>query len=111
MSPRTAVNPFLSLAFMVFLAGCAQPGPSSSVAKGSVESAQYPNLFAQAGHAPDEIARKIEATFQQMFHGDPTEHAVYYPAGSNEHGPLAYILDVNNNDVRSEGMSYGMMIA
>jgi oligosaccharide reducing-end xylanase len=111
MSPRSAVNPFLSLAFTVVLAGCAQLGPSSSVPKGSVDSAQYPNLFAQAGYGPDEIARKNESTFQQLFHGDSNEQAVYYSAGSNGQGPLAYILDVNNNDVRSEGMSYGMMIA
>ena len=36
---------------------------------------------------------------------------VYFDAGKNKNGPLAYICDINNNDVRSEGMSYGMMIA
>ena len=46
-----------------------------------------------------------------MFHGDPCTQAVYYPAGSNANGPLAYIWDIGSNDVRSEGMSYGMMIA
>ncbi len=40
-----------------------------------------------------------------------THRAVYYPAGANANGPLAYLSDINNNDVRSEGMSYGMMIA
>ena len=32
---------------------------------------------------------------------------VYYPVGSD----MAYISDIANADVRSEGMSYGMMIA
>jgi len=36
---------------------------------------------------------------------------VYFPAGNNANGPLAYIWDIGSNDVRSEGMSYGMMIA
>src|SRR5208282_3123034 len=36
---------------------------------------------------------------------------VYYEAGRNENGPLAYLTDFRNHDVRSEGMSYGMMIA
>lgn len=46
-----------------------------------------------------------------MFHGDKDTQTVYYPAGQNANGPLAYLSDINNNDVRSEGMSYGMMTA
>ena len=46
-----------------------------------------------------------------MFHGDPTNQAVYYSAGSNSNGALAYITDVKHNDVRTEGLSYGMIIA
>ena len=33
----------------------------------------------------------------------------FYYAGNNQ--SMAYILSVDSNDVRSEGMSYGMMIA
>jgi endo-1,4-beta-D-glucanase Y len=36
---------------------------------------------------------------------------VYYPVAANENGPMAYVLDTGNGDVRSEGLSYGMMIA
>ena len=57
------------------------------------------------------MEEKIQAAFQQLFHGDPATQAVYHEAGSNADGPLAYIHDVNNDDVRSEGISYGMMIA
>ena len=32
-------------------------------------------------------------------------------AGSNANGPLMYVTDWANHDVRTEGMSYGMMIA
>lgn len=91
-------------------------GENSSAAEhattvGAVDSGRYPNLFAEAGYSRARIDAKLERAFQQLFHGDPKTEAVYYPAGSNEHGPLAYIHDVNSNDVRSEGLSYGMMIA
>ena len=78
---------------------------------GAYATHRYRNLFAEAGHPQKEIDAKVEAAFQQFFHGDPETQAVYYPAGSNGNGPLAYLSDVFNHDVRTEGMSYGMMIA
>jgi len=78
---------------------------------GAVATGQYPNLFAEAGYAPADIAAKVEAAYQQLFFGAADDQAVHYPAGSNDRGPLAYILDAYNEDVRSEGVSYGMMIA
>lgn len=80
-------------------------------ALGAVATGQYPDLFAEAGYSAAEIEAKVEGAFRQLFHGAADGQTVYYASGSNAHGPLAYILDVNNNDVRSEGMSYGMMIA
>ncbi len=53
---------------------------------------------------------KIEAAYRQLFHGDPETELLFFPAGKNENGPLAYIPDIQHTDVRSEGMSYGMMI-
>jgi oligosaccharide reducing-end xylanase len=78
---------------------------------GAFATGNYRNLFAEAGHSQKEITEKINAAFQQLFYGDPNKQAIYYSAGSNANGPLAYIWDVASNDVRSEGMSYGMMIA
>jgi len=72
---------------------------------------KYRNLFVEIGHSPQEVTEKINAAFEQLFYGDPNTEAVYFPAGTNAKGPLAYICDINHNDVRSEGMSYGMMIA
>lgn len=72
---------------------------------------QYRNLFVEAGHSPEEVAARVNASFQQLFHGDSVTQAVYFSAGTNITGPLAYIHDLGNGDVRSEGMSYGMMIA
>lgn len=71
----------------------------------------YRNLFAEEGHSQKEIDRKIRAAYQQLFHGDPQTQAVYFEAGQNANGKLAYITDWANHDVRTEGMSYGMMIA
>src|SRR5215472_953115 len=78
---------------------------------GAFSTQKYRNLFLEAGHSQPEISAKIETAFQQLFHGDPETQAVYYASGKNANGPLAYLSDINNHDVRSEGMSYGMMIA
>jgi oligosaccharide reducing-end xylanase len=102
-------------AFLAF-AGFVWPALSSALAAGDAPqgaflSGRYRNLFVEAGHQPQEVTNRVYATFQQLFRGEPRSQAVYFPAGTNAHGPLAYIHDINNRDVRSEGMSYGMMIA
>ncbi len=72
------------------------------------ESGVYRNLFAEyLGKSETEIQTKIEAAWEQLFYGDDTFERVYYPVDPD----LAYILDTGNDDVRSEGMSYGMMLA
>ena len=93
-------------------------GQSTSQVPGSVArggsafaTGRYRNLFVENGHSAQETTAKLDAAFQQLFHGDPNTQTVYYPAGTNANGALAYLSDINNNDVRSEGMSYGMMIA
>ena len=78
---------------------------------GAYATGRYRNLFAEAGHSQPEIRQKIDSAFGQLFHGDPHTQAVYYPAGTNVNGPLACIADIKHNDVRTEGMSYGMIIA
>ncbi|MGD0252208.1 MAG: glycosyl hydrolase family 8 [Verrucomicrobiota bacterium] len=78
---------------------------------GAFASGHYRNLFVEAGHSPQEVTARIDAAYQQLFHGDRDTQAVYYPAGTNANGPLGYVRDIGSEDVRSEGMSYGMMIA
>lgn len=84
------------------------PGEDGS---GAYANGQYRNLFAEDGHTQAEIHARIDAAYQQLFHGDPKTQAVVFPAGANANGPLMYLTDWNNHDVRTEGMSYGMMIA
>ena len=100
---------FLGLA----LCSCTTMNTSSSHADGhgAYATGNYRNLFAEAGHSKKEIRRKIDSAFQQLFHGNATNQTIYYSAGSNSNGPLAYITDIKHNDVRTEGLSYGMIIA
>ena len=66
------------------------------------------NLFAELlGQPESAIDAKLDAAWQQLFHGDERTERLYYPAD----GDAAYIADTGNQDVRTEGMSYGMMIA
>jgi oligosaccharide reducing-end xylanase len=78
---------------------------------GAYATGKYRNLFAEQGHSEEEISAKVDAAFQRLFHGDPQQQSIYFEAGKNANGPLAYVTDWNNRDVRTEGMSYGMMIA
>ena len=85
----------------------AQPGDGS----GAFATGKYRNLFAEDGHTQSEIRAKIDGSYQQLFHGDPQNQAIAFAAGSNANGALMYVTDWANHDVRTEGMSYGMMIA
>lgn len=89
-------------------------GPAAETVRdgsGAFATGHYRNLFVEAGHSEGAVNAKINATFQQLFHGDPETQAVYYPAGTNANGALAYVTDIKHHDVRTEGLSYGMMIA
>lgn len=68
----------------------------------------YPNLFDELlGKGEAEVRTKIDAAWKRLFYGDGATERVYYPVGED----MAYVKDIGNDDVRSEGMSYGMMIA
>ncbi|MGB6199092.1 MAG: glycosyl hydrolase family 8 [Candidatus Acidiferrales bacterium] len=86
----------------------AAPAPNGH---GAFATHHYRNLFAESGHSNREISKKINAAYAQLFHGDPQTQSVVFFTGRNANGPLAYLTDWNNHDVRTEGMSYGMMIS
>jgi oligosaccharide reducing-end xylanase len=88
--------------------------PQSKIAahgSGAFATGHYRNLFAENGRSQNQIQEKVDSAFQQLFHSNPETQAVYFPAGTNANGALACIHDLGSGDVRSEGMSYGMMIA
>jgi oligosaccharide reducing-end xylanase len=78
---------------------------------GAFATGKYRNLFREDGHSSKQIHAKIDAAYAQLFHGDPQTQAIAFASGSNANGPLMYVTDWANHDVRTEGMSYGMMIA
>ena len=80
----------------------AAPVPAS---KGAAYTGNYRNLFKEYGYSEDEINKKVESTWEKLFYGTKDER-LYYPVGDN----MAYIYTADTDDVRSEGMSYGMMI-
>jgi len=80
---------------------------SSLLAGGDVATGQYRNLFKEyLGKTDAEIEARLQGAWRQLFAGDPDSEALYYPVP----GGMAYVPDINNHDVRSEGLSYGMMI-
>jgi len=108
--------PAAIIIFFFILISCQNKTAPSFGAKledgsGAYATGKYRNLFLENGHSQQEITAKNEAAFRQLFHGDSVTQAVYFDAGRNENGQLAYVSDVLHNDVRSEGISYGMMIA
>jgi oligosaccharide reducing-end xylanase len=71
------------------------------------ESNEYRNLFEEyLGKSDAEVQARIDAAWKQLFYGDDDFERVYYLVAED----MAYIEDIGNSDVRSEGMSYGMMI-
>ncbi len=64
----------------------------------------YRNVFGQMGIPQEQIERRLEEIKNTFFFEE--EERVYYPVGED----MAYIMDTGNNDARTEGMSYGMML-
>jgi oligosaccharide reducing-end xylanase len=82
-----------------------KPQPPST---GAVASKNYRNLFKEWGKTDAEINAKIQTAWSRLFTGgDGGTYKIYNEVGSD----MAYIHTVDTNDVRSEGMSYAMMIA
>lgn len=73
---------------------------------GAWQTGQYPNLFADLGYSQPQIDQRMQHTFDTLFFG-AQDQRLFHPAGED----MGYIVDTGNNDVRTEGMSYGMMAA
>ena len=72
--------------------------------KGAFATRRYRNLFAELGYKQKDIDKKLKSVFESVFYGPDK---VYFEEGDS----MAYISDIKNHDVRTEGMSYGLMIA
>lgn len=110
-APATAAQPVLSPPAPHVNAALGEIARHPGDGDGAYKTHHYRDLFAEQGHTAAESNAKIEKAFQQLFHGDGQEQRIYFETGANADGPLAYMTDWANNDARTEGMSYGMMIA
>jgi oligosaccharide reducing-end xylanase len=100
-------------------AGGGGSGGSVAGGTGGAISAQTDNLFtALSGKTQQEIDEKVSTAVNRYFGigtGEPTTPTVatgyrcYYELPSD--ASMAFIWAADSNDIRSEGMSYGMMIA
>jgi len=101
----------LSAVLWVSIAAKSQPTPSPSFSaqtpkekKGAFYTGLYRNLFIEAGYSPADIEKKVNQAYYDLFEGP---HKIYFEVGDS----MAYVSDIKNHDARTEGLSYGMMIA
>lgn len=73
--------------------------------KGAFHTGKYTNLFMEIGIPQYKIDNRIKDTFNTLFFD--SEEKIYFETGKD----MGYMLDTGNNDARTEGMSYGMMMA
>jgi Endoglucanase Y len=72
--------------------------------KAAFYTREYRNLFREAGYSQAEIDRKVENVYKALFEG---ANKIYFEVGDS----MAYVSDLKNHDARTEGLSYGMMVA
>ncbi|MFA9187482.1 glycosyl hydrolase family 8 [Flavobacterium magnesitis] len=72
--------------------------------KSEFKTPQYRNLFKEVGYSQVEIDQKLAKAYYDIFEGP---NRVYFEEGDS----LGYVSDIKNKDARTEGMSYGMMVA
>ena len=96
-------GPFFDESGSYYGPDCEKDGTQST---GAYYTGDYTSPFKTLlGKTDQDIQDKIDELWNHYFGGE-NDKTVYYE--DNDGG---YIVDINNNDIRSEGMSYGMMIA
>jgi endo-1,4-beta-D-glucanase Y len=75
-------------------------------ADGVARSGTYRNLFVELGKAAADVDARVEQVVNQLYYGNEDER-LYYESGTDE----AYFYTADTDDVRSEGVSYGMMFS
>lgn len=72
--------------------------------RGAFYANVYPNTFKLAGYSEADINAKVDKVYHDLFEGP---NKIYFEVGDS----MAYVSDIKNHDARTEGLSYGMMIA
>jgi oligosaccharide reducing-end xylanase len=100
------LNLILLLTLLAFIPGiaAAQRQKSKNTVHTTAQPGKYVNLFRTAGYKQADIDRKVAKAYYDVFEGP---NKVYFAVGDS----MAYVSDVKNHDARTEGLSYGMMVA
>lgn len=69
----------------------------------------YRDLFVEYGYSKANSDAKVNSAFQQLFFGDSATQRLYFLVPGDT--TMAFIDAVDAKDIRTEGMSYGMMMA
>ena len=69
------------------------------------EDKKYRNILNEYGYSIEEIENRLDDVYNTIFYGTDCER-LYHECGND----MAYFVDTGNNDVRTEGMSYAMMM-
>ena len=72
--------------------------------KGAFETQKYRNVFVEMGYKQADVDAKLKEVFNDVFRGP---NKVYFEVGDS----MGYVSDIKNHDARTEGMSYGLMVA
>jgi oligosaccharide reducing-end xylanase len=72
--------------------------------KGAWEIGLYRDVFLDAGYQQKDIDAKLAKAYYDVFEGPDK---VYFEVGDS----MGYVSDLKNHDARTEGLSYGMMVA
>ena len=72
--------------------------------QGAFTTGQYRNVFVEMGYQPAAVEAKLQDVFNDVFRGP---NKVYFEVGDS----MGYVSDIKNHDARTEGMSYGLMVA
>ncbi|MEJ8843352.1 glycosyl hydrolase family 8 [Lacibacter sp. H375] len=103
----TQCQRFVLMLFIAALAlVCSSPhaNAQSKKSKQKVTATAYRNVFKEAGYKQADIDAKIEKAYHDLFE---SPQGIYFNVGDT----MGYVSDLKNHDARSEGLSYGMMVA
>ncbi|MFD1256070.1 glycosyl hydrolase family 8 [Mucilaginibacter terrae] len=84
--------------------GQRQKNTSKNYVNTAAHPGKYANLFLAAGYNQADIDRKVAKAYYDVFEGP---NRVYFTVGDS----MGYVSDVKNHDARTEGLTYGMMVA
>ena len=59
------------------------------------------DMFVEAGYGPNFADQLLQNAYSKLFEGDPIDERICFEASDD----MAYIVDIEHDDIRSEGMS------